>query len=164
MKPKTNENTTEEFENKQENETWRFFTPTKEVRINSTRNNDPGASRNMVTGVLNDSTNKPERAKIRSQSQPASKERPTVARILFATDKNDGSTLFMPKALTASLPTFDGKSVKFELFEDLCCNNIKIYPHQTEIQKKTNYFNPFHQTSFWRLPVNGKSTMRMGRA
>ena len=46
----------------------------------------------------------------------------------------------MPKALTASLPTFDGKSEKFELFEDLFRNNIKMYPHLTEIQK-INYFH-----------------------
>ena len=42
----------------------------------------------------------------------------------------------MPKALTASLPVFDGKSEKFELFGDLFRNKIKMYPHLTEIQKK----------------------------
>ena len=63
-----------------------------------------------------------------------------VARTLFGTDKNDGTTLPMPKALTASPPTFDGKSEKFELFEDLFRNNIKMYPHLTEIQK-INYFH-----------------------
>ena len=46
----------------------------------------------------------------------------------------------MPKALTASLPVFDGKSEKFELFEDLFRNNVKMYPHLTEIQK----INRFH--------------------
>ena len=89
----------------------------------------------MVTGVLTDSTNQPKRTKARSQSQPASKERPVVARTLFAPEKNDKTTLPMPKALTASLPTFDGKSEKFEIFEDLFRNNIKMYPHLTEIQK-----------------------------
>ena len=47
----------------------------------------------------------------------------------------------MPKALTASLPAFDGKSEKFELFEDLFRNNIKMYPHLTEVQKM-KYFHP----------------------
>ena len=42
--------------------------------------------------------------------------------------------------LTASLPVFDGKSEKFEIFEDLFRNNIKMYPHLTEIQK-SNYFH-----------------------
>ena len=103
----------------------------------STQNNDPNASRSMVTGVLRDSANHPKRAKMRSQSQPASKERPAVARTLFATDKNDGTTQPWPKTLTASLPTFDKKSEKFELFEDLYRNIIKMYPHLTEIQTLT---------------------------
>ena len=94
----------------------------------------------MVTGVLNDSTNQPKRAKVRSQSQPPSKERPTAARTLFAPDKSSTTTLPMPKALTASLPNFDGKSENIELFEDLFRNNIKMYPHLTEIQK-INYFH-----------------------
>ena len=46
----------------------------------------------------------------------------------------------MPKALTASLPTFDGISEKFELFEDLFRIKIKMYPNLTEIQK-VNYFH-----------------------
>ena len=46
----------------------------------------------------------------------------------------------MPNALTASLITFDGNSDKFELFKDLFRNNIKMYPHLTEIQKN-DYFH-----------------------
>ena len=46
----------------------------------------------------------------------------------------------MPKALTASLPVFDGKSKKIELFEDLFRNNIKMYQNLTEIQE-INYFH-----------------------
>ena len=42
-----------------------------------------------MTGVLTDSTNYPKRPKTRSQSQPASKERPVVARTLFTSEKND---------------------------------------------------------------------------
>ena len=94
----------------------------------------------MVTGVLTDSTNQPKRTKARFQSQPSSKVRPVVARTLFAPDKNESTALPMPKTLTASLPTFDGKTEKFELFEDLFRNNIKMYPHLTEIQK-INYFH-----------------------
>ena len=139
LKPKTRENIRENFDEETENETRNFYTPTKSVRINSTQN-DPNIGRNMVTGVLNDSTNQPKRAKVRSQSQPPSKERPTAARTLFAPDKSSTTTLPRPKALTASLPTFDGKSEKFELFEDLFRNNIKMYPHLTELQK-INYFH-----------------------
>ena len=139
LKPKTKENIRDNFNEETENETRNFYTTTKSVRINSTQN-DPNVCRNMVKGVLTDSTNQPKRTKARSQSQPLSKERPIVARTLFATDKNDGTAPPMPKALTASLPTFDGKSEKFELFEDLFRNDIKMYPHLTEIQK-INYFH-----------------------
>ena len=138
LKPETRENVRGNLDEETENETRSFYTPKKSVRINSTQN-DPNSCRNMVTGVLTDSTNQPKRTKARSQSQPTSKERPVVARTLFATYKNDDTALPMPKALTASLPPFDGKSEKFEFFEDLFRNNIKTYPHLTEIQK-TNYF------------------------
>ena len=67
LKPKTGENAEEETGN----ETRSFHTPTKAVRIIATQKHDPIASRNMVTGVLTDSTNQPKRTKIRSQSQSA---------------------------------------------------------------------------------------------
>ena len=140
LKPETRENVRINIDDETENETRSFYTPTKSVRITSTQNNDTNSSRNMVTGVLNDSTNQVKRPKIRSQSQPAPKERPAVARTLFGAEKSDSTILPMPKALTASLPTFDGKSEKFELFEDLFRNNLKMYPHLTELQK-INYFH-----------------------
>ena len=138
----TGENVRNSIIDETENETRSFHTPTKTVRINSTSNHDSDTyvNRNMVTGVLTDSTNHPKRTKLRSQSQPAVKERPAAARTLFGADKIDSTTLPMPKALTASLPTFDGKSDKFELFEDLFRNNINMYPHLTEPQK-SNYFH-----------------------
>ena len=111
LKPNTRENVREIVEEEMEDETRSFYTPTKLVRINSTQN-DPNNSGNMVTGVLTDSRNQPKRTKVRSQSQPTSKERPVVARVLFASEKNDSTVLPMPKTLTASLPTFDGKSEK----------------------------------------------------
>ena len=63
----------ENREDETEKETKSFYAPTKSVRINSTQNNDRNAGRNMVTGVLTNSTNQPKRTKIMSQSQPASK-------------------------------------------------------------------------------------------
>ena len=98
----------------------------------------------MVTGVLNDSTNQPmKRPKQQRASSEQTKDRPSTPKILFAPQPQTFSStnlLPMPKALTASLPVFDGKSEKFELFEDLFRNNIKMYPHLTEIQK-INYFH-----------------------
>ena len=134
LKPKIGENASENIEGETQNEMRSFYTPTKSLRINSTQS-DPNESRNMVTGILTDSTNQPKRPRIRNQSQPASKECPIVARTLFAPDKNENTRLPEPKALTASLPTFDVKSDKFELFEDLFRYIIKMYPHFTEIQK-----------------------------
>ena len=98
----------------------------------------------MVTGVLNDSTNQPtKRLKQQRASNEQTKDRPSTSKILFAPQPQTfpaTNLLPMPKALTASLPVFDGKSEKFELFEDLFRNNIKMYPHLTEIQK-INYFH-----------------------
>ena len=110
LRPGLGENVRDSTVEESENETRNFYTPTKIVRINSTQNNDPDTSRNIVTGVLIDSTSHPKGPKIRSQSQPAAKERPAAARTLFGAEKIGSTTLPMPKALTASLPTFDGKS------------------------------------------------------
>ena len=140
LRSETKENVRDQASEELENETRNLYTPTKTVGINSTQNEDHSIIRNMVTGVLNDSTNQPKRTKARSQSQPPSKERQPAARTLFAPDKSNTTTLPMPKALTASLPTFDGKSEKFELFEDLFRNNTKMYPYLTELPT-INYFH-----------------------
>ena len=104
----------------------------------------PLNSHNMVTGVLNDSTNQPtKKSKQQRASNEQTKDRPSTSKILFAPQPQtlpSTNLLPMPKALTASLPVFDGKSEKFEHFEDLFQNNIKMYPHLTEIQKM-NYFH-----------------------
>ena len=139
LKLETRENVRENTEEITKNETRSFNTPTKLVRINSTQNNDTNISLNMVPGVLTDSTNHPKRPKIRPQSQPTSKERPTVARTLFGAERNDNPALPKPKALTASLPTFDGKTEKFDIFEYLFRNNIKMYSHLTELQNEHFY-------------------------
>ena len=116
------------------------------VKIHTATNSKttPVNSRNMVTGVLNDSTNQPtKRSKQQRASNEQTKDRPSTSKILFAPQPQtfpSTNLLPMPKALTASLPVFDGKSEKFELFEDLFRNNIKMYPHLTEIQK-INYFH-----------------------
>ena len=45
----------------------------------------------------------------------------------------------MPKSLPTTMPTFDRKSKKFELFEDLFQTSLKIYNQLTE-EDKINYF------------------------
>ena len=46
----------------------------------------------------------------------------------------------LPKSLTTTMPTFDGKSEKFELFEDLFQTSLKIHNQLTE-EDKINYFH-----------------------
>ena len=46
-------------------------------------------------------------------------------------------TFKLPKSLTTTIPTFDGKSEKFELFEDLFQNN------QSTEDDRINYFHTF---------------------
>ena len=46
----------------------------------------------------------------------------------------------LPKSLTTTMPTFDGKSEKFELFEDLFKTSLKIHNQLTE-EDKINYFH-----------------------
>ena len=46
----------------------------------------------------------------------------------------------MPKSLTTTMPTFDGKSEKFELFEDLFQTSLKIHNRLTE-EDNINYFH-----------------------
>ena len=45
-----------------------------------------------------------------------------------------------PKSLTTTMPTFDGKSEKFELFHDLFQTSLKIHNQLTE-EDKINYFH-----------------------
>ena len=46
----------------------------------------------------------------------------------------------LPKSLTTTMPTFDGKSEKFELFEDLFQTSLKIHIQLTE-QDRIYYFH-----------------------
>ena len=46
----------------------------------------------------------------------------------------------LPKSLTTTIPTFDGKSEKFELFEDLFQTSLKIHNQLTQ-EDKINYFH-----------------------
>ena len=107
----------------------RTSTPVKTHTATSSKTT-PVNSRNMVTGVLNDSTNQPtKRPKQQRMPNEQQKDRPSTSKILFAPQPQTfppANLLPMPKALTASLPVFDCKSEKFELFEDLFRNNIKI--------------------------------------
>ena len=97
-------------------------TPVKTITATNPKTT-PVNSRNIVTGVLNVSTNQPtERPKQQRMHNEQQTERPSTSKVLFAPQQQTFPSVNpppMPKALTASLPVFDGKSKKFELFEDL---------------------------------------------
>ena len=90
--------------------------------------------------------------KNRSSSQPHFRSENTLATIeirqilsaLQLLANNNNSANFhnnidgipkMPKSLTTTMPTFDGKSEKFKLFEDLFQMSLKIHKQLTEEDK-----------------------------
>ena len=96
--------------------------------------------------------------KTRSTSQPQFRSENTPAtieadQILLAPQQlatNSNSPNFnnnisriskLPKSLTTTKPTFDGKSEKIELFEDLFQTSLKIHNQLTQ-EDKINYFHP----------------------
>ena len=85
----------------------------------------------------------------RSENTPASIEADQFLLALHHLENNNNSANFhnivnriskLPKSLTTTMPTFDGKSEKFELFEDLFQPSLK---NQNQLTKddRINYFN-----------------------
>ena len=92
------------------------------------------------------STSQPQ---FRSEITPATLEADQILLALQQLATNSNSANFnnnisriskLPKSLTTTMPTFDGKSEKFELFEDLFQTRLKIHNQLTE-EDKINYFH-----------------------
>ena len=92
------------------------------------------------------STSQPE---FRSENTPATLEADQILLALQQLATNSNTANFnnnisriskLPKSLTTTMPTFDGKSEKFQLFEDLFQTSLKIHNQLTE-EDKINYFN-----------------------
>ena len=117
----------------------------------------------MVTGVHGEvmycspSTSSGKQKKNRSTSQPQFRSENTPATIeanqilltLQQFANNNNSANFqdniiriskLPKSLTTTMPTFDGKSENFELLEDLFQMSLKIHIQLTE-EDRINYFH-----------------------
>ena len=84
-----------------------------------------------------------------SENTPATLEADQILLALqqFATNNNSANfnnnisrISKLPKSLTTTMPTFDGKSEKFELFEDLFQTSLKIHNQLAE-EDKINYFH-----------------------
>ena len=99
------------------------------------------------------STSQPQ---FRSDNTPATLEADQILLALQQLATNSNSANFnnnisripkLPKSLTTTMPTFDGKSEKFELFEDLFQTSLKIHNQLTEEDK----INHFHSHAWWCL-------------
>ena len=99
-------------------------------------------SSNMVTGV---SANHQENHQRSSSLPPPNQRYPDdiidklLQSLQTATTNNSGVPR-LPKAMSTTMPTFDGKTDKFEHFEDLFQTSLKIYPNITE-EEKIHYFH-----------------------
>ena len=94
----------------------------------------------------NRSTSQPQ---FRSENTPATMEANQILLALQQLANNNNSANFhnninriskLPKSLTTTMPTFDGKTEKFELFEDLFQTSLKIHNQLTE-DDRINYFH-----------------------
>ena len=92
------------------------------------------------------STSQPQ---FRSENTPATIEADQIPLALQELATNSNSANFknnisviskLPKSLTTTRPTFDGKSEKFELFEDLFQTSLKSHNQLTE-EDKIYYFH-----------------------
>ena len=92
------------------------------------------------------STNQPQ---FRSENTPATIETDQILLAFQQLATNSNSANFnnnisriskLPKSLTTTMHTFDGKSEKFELFEDLFQTSLKIHNQLTQ-EDKINYFH-----------------------
>ena len=94
----------------------------------------------------NRSTTQPQ---FRSENTPATIEADQILLALQQLANNNNSANChnninriskLPKSLTTTMPTFDGKTEKFELFEDLFQTSLKIHNQLTE-DDRINYFH-----------------------
>ena len=94
----------------------------------------------------NRSTSQPQ---FRSENTPATIEADQILLALQQLANNNNSANFhnninriskLPKSLTSTMPTFDGKTEKFELFEDLFQTCLKNHNQLTE-DDRINYFH-----------------------
>ena len=105
-------------------------------------NNFRNVSSNMVTGV---SANQHENHQRSSSLPPPNQRYPDdiidklLQSLQTATTHNSGVPR-LPKAMSTTMPSFDGKTDKFEHFEDLLQTSLKVYPNITE-EEKIHYFH-----------------------
>ena len=111
------------------------------------------------------STSQPQ---FRSENTPATIEADQILLALQQLPTNSNSSNVnnnsnriskLPKSLTTTMPTFDGKSEKFELFEDLFQTSLKIHNQLTE-EDKINYFHSLMRSDALQTFKNISSPIR----
>ena len=133
----------------------------------TTRNFGPEDGHDMVTGVHEEitycshSTSSVKQKKNRSTSQPQSCSENSPATIgadqtlltlqQLANNNNSGNfhiiinrSSKLHKSITTTMPTFDGKSEEFELFEDLLRTSLKNHNQLSE-DDRIKYFHPLRR-------------------
>ena len=136
----------------------------------------------MVTAVQEEipycspSTSSGKQKKARSTSQPPFRSENTPAKIeadqvlltlqqLASSSRsaninnNINKISILPKSLTTTIPTFDGKSEKFELFEYFFQTSLKIHNQLTE-EDKINYFHSLMRGDALQMFENNSSRNR----
>ena len=104
--------------------------------------NSRNVSSNMVTGV---SANQQENHQRSSSLPPPNQRYPDdiidklLQSLQTAITHNSGVPR-LPKAMSTTMSTFDGKTDKFEHFEDLFQTSLKVYPNITD-EEKIHYFH-----------------------
>ena len=94
----------------------------------------------MVTGV---SEGNPLEKKKNPLDQSSNTKRTTTkicSDTKTGTDTSHCSTSKLPKVLTVTVLVFNGKTKKYDIFNDLFSTSLKMYPHVTE-GEKMNYFH-----------------------
>ena len=95
----------------------------------------------------NRSTSQPQ---FRSENTPVTIEADQILLALRQLASNNNSATFhkninriskLPKSLTTTMPTFDGKSENFDLFEDLFQTSLKVHNQLTTEEERINYFH-----------------------
>ena len=117
----------------------------------------------------NRSTSQPQ---FRSENTPATIEADQILLALQQLANNNISASFhnninriskLPKSLTTTMPTFDGKTEKFELFEDLFQTSLKIHNQLTE-DDRINYFHSLMRGDALQIfkNINGPTRENLG--
>ena len=69
----------------------------------------------------------------------------------------------LPKSLTTKMPTFDGKSENFELFEDLFQTSLKIYNQLTDVDRINHFHSVFRRDALETFQnINGATRENQG--